>query len=337
MRAAIAASVQVQGTTSPNPPVGAVILNPTGEMVGVGATQPPGGPHAEVMALRAAGERAKGGIAVVTLEPCAHYGRTPPCTDALIKAGVRAVIYAVADPNPVASGGGTLLRAAGISVESGLLANVVARGPLRAWLHFARTSRPHVTWKYASCLDGRVAAADGTYRWISSEDSRAQVHDLRRRVDVIMAGIGTIRADDPQLTARTDDGALASRQPLRCVVGNGDIPTNARVLDNSADTLHIRTHDPDEVLTELAKRGLVDVLLEGGPRVAAAFARVQRIDRLLVYFAPKLLGAGPTALADIGVTTISDAQLWDIEEAAMSGTDVRISAVPLRSLSCSPG
>lgn len=328
MRTAIDASEQVRGTTSPNPPVGCVVLDADGEVVGVGATEPPGGPHAEVVALRAAGSRARGGCAVVTLEPCAHTGRTPPCAEALLNAGVVRVVYAVGDPTPAAQGGESVLRDAGIDVHSGLLAGEVARGPLRAWLHFARTGRPHVTWKYAATLDGRSAAADGTSKWISSEPSRAEVHRLRERMDAILAGTGTVLADDPQLTARTSDGALAARQPLRVVVGDAEIPATARVLDDAAETVQLPGGDIDAVLRELAQRAAVDVLLEGGPQLAGAFLQAGRIDRVLAYIAPMLLGSGATALGEAGVTSISQAWRWEIEETRMSGADVRISAVP---------
>ena len=329
MRRAITLSETARGSTSPNPPVGAVIVDALGEVVGEGATQPPGGPHAEVMALRQAGEHARGATAFVTLEPCAHHGRTPPCAVALIAAGVAAVNYAVADPNPVAAGGAHTLRAAGIDVQQGLLAGDVELGPLRAWLHFARTGRPHVTWKYASTLDGRVAAADGTSRWISSPESRAEVHALRGGIDAIMVGTGTVLADDPALTARAADGTLARHQPLRVVVGTGEIPAGARVLDGSAETVRVRSHDPDAVLALLAERGVVDLLLEGGPRLAGAFVGAGRVDRILAYLAPALLGSGPMALGDAGVSTITGVHRWSVERVTMSGGDVRVSAVPL--------
>jgi diaminohydroxyphosphoribosylaminopyrimidine deaminase/5-amino-6-(5-phosphoribosylamino)uracil reductase len=329
MRRAITLSETARGSTSPNPPVGAVIVDALGEVVGEGATQPPGGPHAEVMALRQAGEHARGATAFVTLEPCAHHGRTPPCAVALIAAGVAAVHYAVADPNPVAAGGAHTLRAAGIDVQQGLLAGDVELGPLRAWLHFARTGRPHVTWKYASTLDGRVAAADGTSRWISSPESRAEVHALRGGIDAIMVGTGTVLADDPALTARAADGTLARHQPLRVVVGTGEIPAGARVLDGSAETVRVRSHDPDAVLALLAERGVVDLLLEGGPRLAGAFVGAGRVDRILAYLAPALLGSGPMALGDAGVSTITGVHRWSVERVTMSGGDVRVSAVPL--------
>ncbi|WP_034270796.1 bifunctional diaminohydroxyphosphoribosylaminopyrimidine deaminase/5-amino-6-(5-phosphoribosylamino)uracil reductase RibD [Haloechinothrix halophila] len=328
MRDAIALSEAVRGTTSPNPPVGAVICDADGVRVGRGATQPPGGPHAEVMALREAGERARGGTAYVTLEPCAHHGRTPPCTDALIDSGVRAVHYAVADPTPLAHGGGEVLEQAGIATSNGLLEDDVRRGPLRAWLHYIRTGRPHVTWKYAATLDGRVAAADGTSRWISGEPARAEVHALRTKIDAIVAGTGTVMTDDPQLTARDAEGRPLERQPLRVVVGARELPPTARVLDDSAETVIIATRDPDKVLAALADRGVVDVLLEGGPTLAGAFAAAGRIDRLLGYLAPALAGAGPAALGDAGVSTITDMHRWVVEEVTMTGDDVRVSAVP---------
>ncbi|XVV07996.1 bifunctional diaminohydroxyphosphoribosylaminopyrimidine deaminase/5-amino-6-(5-phosphoribosylamino)uracil reductase RibD [Actinosynnema sp. CA-248983] len=321
MALAVGASARVHGATSPNPPVGAVVLDAAGVLVGVGATQPPGGPHAEVVALAEAGERARGGTAVVTLEPCAHHGRTPPCADALVKAGVAKVVYANADPTPKAAGGADVLRAAGVTVEH-LPTHVE---PLRAWLHYARTGRPHVTWKYAATLDGRTAAKDGTSQWISSAESRAEVHALRTTIDAIVVGTGTVRADDPRLTAR---GTGVTRQPLRVVVGTSDLPPHARVLDDEAETLHVRTHDPDVVLAELAERNVVDVLLEGGPTLAGAFARAGRIDRVLAYVAPKLLGDGPAALRDAGVSTVTDAVGLVVEQVSMCGPDVRISAVP---------
>jgi diaminohydroxyphosphoribosylaminopyrimidine deaminase/5-amino-6-(5-phosphoribosylamino)uracil reductase len=330
MELAIAVSERARGTTSPNPPVGAVVLDSAGTIVGVGATSPPGGPHAEITALAEAGERARGGTAVVTLEPCAHHGRTPPCVNALLAAGVATVHFAVADPNPRAAGGAALLGAAGVGVRPGLLADHVSSGPLRAWLHYATTGRPHVTWKYAMTMDGRVAAADGTSRWISAVPSRAEVHLLRRQVDAIMVGRGTVLADDPRLTARADDGTDLDRQPLRVVVGTGDLPAGAHILDASARTLHVRTREPEEVLSTLAECGVVDVLLEGGPRLAGAFLAAGLVDRVLAYVAPKFLGAGALALADSGVSTITAAHQFTVEQATMSGTDVRVSAVPIR-------
>ena len=326
MHRALAASVAVHGTTSPNPPVGAVILDAAGRVVGVGATAPAGGPHAEVSALREAGLRARGGTAVVTLEPCAHHGRTPPCTEALAAAGVATVVFAVRDPHPRAGGGAAVLRAAGVSVVEGVLADGAARGPLRAWLHAVRTGRPHVTWKFAATLDGRSAAADGTSRWITGAGARAEVHELRAAVDAIVVGTGTVLADDPTLTARRPDGSLRDHSPLRVVVGYRDVPRGFAL--DAPDVLHLRTHDPDAVLSALHVRGVVDVLLEGGPRLAGAFVAAHRVDRVLAYLAPALLGAGPAALADAGVGTIADIARLQVDEVRRVGPDVLVDARP---------
>ncbi len=313
----------VRGTTSPNPPVGCVVLDAAGELAGVGATAPPGGPHAEVVALRAAGQRTRGGTAVVTLEPCNHHGRTPPCTQALLAAGVRAIRYAVTDPHPQAGGGAQYLAAHGVDVVQSP-DTCIARGALRAWLHRQRTGRPHLTYKFAATLDGRTAAADGSSQWITGEQARAQVHAERGKLDAIVVGTGTVLADDPSLTARLPDGSLASRQPLRVVVGAREIPASAKVLHASAETLLVRSRDPQAVLNAVGE--CTDILLEGGPTLAGAFARAGLIDRVVAYLAPTLLGAGPAALGDAGVVSISDALRFDLEDVQCVGTDVRISA-----------
>lgn len=326
MRLAIGQGEQVKGTTYPNPPVGAVILDGNGDIAGVGGTQPAGGPHAEVIALRRAGERARGGTAVVTLEPCNHHGRTPPCVDALIAAGVAAVVYAVKDPNPVAAQGANRLSTAGIEVTDGVLADEVAGGALREWLHKQRTGKPHVTWKYATSVDGRSAAADGSSQWITSEAARSDVHRRRAVADAIVVGTGTVFVDDPALTARLADGSLAARQPLRVVVGEREISSDAKVLNDDSRTMVIRTHDPNEVIAAMADR--VDVLLEGGPTLAGAFLRAGVIDRIVAYVAPILLGGPITAVDDVGVLSIAHAQRWRFDGFDRVGPDVRLSLVP---------
>jgi diaminohydroxyphosphoribosylaminopyrimidine deaminase/5-amino-6-(5-phosphoribosylamino)uracil reductase len=326
MQIAIGAAESARGFTSPNPAVGAVVLDAAGRIAGVGMTQPPGGPHAEVVALREAGDAARGGTAVVTLEPCNHHGRTGPCSQALLDAGVVAVHYAVGDPNPEAAGGAETLVSAGVEVTSGLRAQDVERGPLRAWLHRQRTGRPHVTWKYAATLDGRSAAADGTSQWITGPEARERVHADRAKLDAIVVGTGTVLADDPRLTARMPDGSLAAHQPVRVVVGLGDIPADARVLDDSAPTLLLRTHDVDEVLAALAE--YTDLLLEGGPRLAGAFLAAGRVDRIQAYLAPLILGAGTSAVAEAGVHTIDGALRFRHESVETIGSDLLLSLVP---------
>lgn len=326
MRLAIDQSNQVKGTTYPNPPVGAVILDAGGEVVGVGATEPAGGDHAEILALRRAGDLAAGGTVVVTLEPCNHYGKTPPCANALLDAKVGTVVYAVADPNPEAAGGAARLEEAGVTVRSGVLADEVTGGPLREWLHKQRTGLPHLTWKYASSVDGRSAAADGSSQWISSEASRLDLHRRRAAADAIVVGTGTVLADDPALTARLPDGSLANRQPLRVVVGMREIPSEAKVLNDDSRTMLIRTHDPMEVLKAVADR--TDVLLEGGPTLAGAFLRAGVVNRIVAYVAPTLLGGPVTAVDDVGVTTIARALRWHFDGIDRVGPDVVLSLVP---------
>jgi diaminohydroxyphosphoribosylaminopyrimidine deaminase/5-amino-6-(5-phosphoribosylamino)uracil reductase len=327
MRRAVALSRAVLGTTSPNPPVGAVVLDADGAVVGEGATHPSGGPHAEVVALAQAGDRAH--TAVVTLEPCDHTGRTGPCSQALLAAGVRTVVVACSEPTAQAGGGVQTLRAAGVEVRTGILEDEVAAGPLAAWLHRQRSGRPFVTWKYAATLDGRSAAADGTSRWITGEPARADVHRLRAESDAIVVGIGTVLADDPQLTTRPDPG----HQPLRVVVDSrGRTPQDAKVRDGSAETLVVTSPygpvDLPALLADLARREVVSVLLEGGPTLAGAFLRAGLVDRVVGYVAPALLGAGPAALLDAGVGTIDDAVRLHLTDVTRLGDDVRLTLVP---------
>jgi diaminohydroxyphosphoribosylaminopyrimidine deaminase/5-amino-6-(5-phosphoribosylamino)uracil reductase len=326
MRLAVEHAELVKGTTYPNPPVGAVILDREGRIVGVGGTGPAGSGHAEVVALRRAGTLAAGGTAVMTLEPCNHHGRTPPCVNALLGAGVATVVYAVADPNPIAAGGAARLAAAGVQVIAGVQADLVAAGPLREWLHKQRTGLPHVTWKYAASIDGRSAAADGSSQWITSEAARADVHRRRAAVDAIVVGTGTVLRDNPALTARRADGTLADRQPLRVVVGKREIPAEAKVLNDDSHTMMIRTHDPADVLKALSDR--TDVLLEGGPTLAGAFLRAGAVDRILAYIAPILLGGPVTAVDDVAVPSIARALRWRFDGMERFGPDVLLSLVP---------
>ncbi|HSV68329.1 MAG TPA: bifunctional diaminohydroxyphosphoribosylaminopyrimidine deaminase/5-amino-6-(5-phosphoribosylamino)uracil reductase RibD [Mycobacteriales bacterium] len=318
------------GRTSPNPPVGCVVLDPAGQPVGEGHTRPPGDAHAEVVALRQAGRRARGGTAVVTLEPCDHTGRTGPCTRALVAAGIARVVYAVPDPNPLAGGGADTLRAAGVEVLAGPLRPEAERGALEAWLASVRLGRPFVTWKYAATLDGRVAAADRSSRWVTSPQARADVHRLRAEVDAVVAGSGTVLADDPALTVRDPDGRLADRQPLRVVLDRrGRVPRTARVFDDAAPTLLLDAPEPAAALAELGGRGVVSVLVEGGPTLAGGFVAAGCVDRVVCYLAPALLGTGPPALGAAGVTTIAGALRLRLDDVTPLGPDLRLTARPL--------
>jgi diaminohydroxyphosphoribosylaminopyrimidine deaminase/5-amino-6-(5-phosphoribosylamino)uracil reductase len=326
MALAVRQAQMVKGRTYPNPPVGAVILGADGDVAGVGATEPAGGAHAEVVALRAAGDRAAGGTAVVSLEPCNHHGRTPPCVDALLDAGVAAVVYAVADPNPIAAGGARRLHEAGVAVTGGMSAEEVAAGPLREWLHKQRTGLPYVTWKFATSIDGRSAAADGSSQWITSAAARADVHRRRAAADAIIVGTGTVFTDDPTLTARLPDGSPAPQQPLRVVVGQREVPPESNVRNGDSPTVMLHTRDPHEVIHALADR--TDVLLEGGPTLAGAFLRAGVVHRILAYVAPILLGGPVTAVDDVGVASIAQALRWRYDGVEQIGPDLLLSMVP---------
>ncbi|MGV9779281.1 bifunctional diaminohydroxyphosphoribosylaminopyrimidine deaminase/5-amino-6-(5-phosphoribosylamino)uracil reductase RibD [Streptosporangium sp. NPDC003464] len=372
MRRAIELAARGRGTTSPNPVVGCVVLDAAGQVAGEGFHAYAGGPHAEVVALRAAGERARGGTAYVTLEPCDHTGRTGPCSLALLEAGVARVVVAVSDPNPAAAGGADRLRRHGVAVATGVLTGEAERGNAE-WLTSVRLGRPHVTWKYAATLDGRSAAADGTSQWITSPESRADVHRLRGEADAIVAGIGTVLADDPRLTVRrppassagedpappAGQGAPAARPLLRVVVdSDARTPPAARVLDGRAPTLVAVAADADAgalaartevvrlarrrpygldlagLLAELHRRQIVSVLLEGGPTLAGSFLKEGLIDRVVGYLAPALLGAGPAALGPAGVATIAETHRLEFEDVTPTGPDLRLTArpVPLKEL-----
>lgn len=309
-----------------NPRVGCVLVAPTGEVVAEGHHAGAGTAHAEAAALAAAGERARGTTAYVTLEPCHHVGRTGPCTRALLEAGVARVVYAVPEPTERATGGGAWLRERGLPVEHHPHARSYAL--VADWARAAVLGRPHVTWKIAATLDGRVAAADGTSRWITSEEARADAHALRAQVDAIVVGTGTALADDPALTARDASGHERADQPLRVVVGHRDLPPGAQLTRGPTPVLHLRTHDPREVLRALAEQDVRTVLLEGGPTLGGAFWAAGCVDELLVYLAPVLLGAGAAGVPDLGIGTIDDAARLRLVDLTRVGPDVRLRLVP---------
>jgi diaminohydroxyphosphoribosylaminopyrimidine deaminase/5-amino-6-(5-phosphoribosylamino)uracil reductase len=330
------------GTTSPNPVVGCVILDAGGSVVGEGFHAYAGGPHAEIVALAAAGERARGGTAVVTLEPCNHTGRTGPCSEALVRAGVARVVMGVTDPNPVAAGGADTLRTAGIEVIRGVRA-AEATAVNVGWLTSTRRAaagdpHPYTIWKFAATLDGRAAAADGTSQWITSPDARADAHALRSTVDAIVVGVGTVLADDSHLTVRID-GRPVAHQPLRVVVDSaGRTPARAKVKDTAAPTWVATAAEvgatPDGRVdlrllgAALYERGCRRVLLEGGPTLAGAYLAAGLVDEVVAYLAPKLFGAGPAALAAAGVGSIAEAIELDLTDVTLVGPDLRVTAVP---------
>ncbi|KAE8762959.1 bifunctional diaminohydroxyphosphoribosylaminopyrimidine deaminase/5-amino-6-(5-phosphoribosylamino)uracil reductase RibD [Georgenia thermotolerans] len=322
--------------TGGNPRVGCVILDAAGRPLAEGWHRGAGTPHAEAAALAAVPaehrHRLAGAVAVVTLEPCRHTGRTPPCAAALHAAGVAEVVHAVADPHPAAAGGASWLADHGVTTvdaaRAGLDPALVTRAHelLHGWTTAVRRRRPWLLGKTATSLDGRVAAADGTSRWITGPDARAHAHAVRAQVDAIVVGTGTVRADDPALTARTPDGRPAPHQPLRVVVGHREVPDAARVRRGPGEWLHLRTHDLVAVLAELDRRGLRRVLLEGGPTLLSAALRAGLVDELHAYVAPVLLGAGPGAVGDLGITTIADAARWRTRRTDRLGADLLLVA-----------
>jgi diaminohydroxyphosphoribosylaminopyrimidine deaminase/5-amino-6-(5-phosphoribosylamino)uracil reductase len=281
---AIALAERGRGTTHPNPVVGAVVVAPSGEVVGEGWHERRGEPHAEVVALRAAGDRARGATLYVSLEPCTHHGTTPPCTDAVIDAGVRNVVVGARDPNPEAGGGAERLRAAGIGVE--IAESFEARRQNEAWRTWVAERRPFVMYKVGATLDGRVTVP-GT-RWVTSEESRRLVHELRASVDAVAVGMGTVRADTPRLDARD---VPVRRQPRRLAFGRGPLPEGSE--------LELRSGPLRGELAELAAEGVQSLLLEGGPTLATAFVAEGLVDKLLLFVAPTISGAGPRLLGDL--------------------------------------
>ncbi len=309
----------------PNPRVGCVLIDADGRVIAEGRHRGAGTPHAEVAALAAAGSAARGATAVVTLEPCDHTGRTGPCSQALLSAGVRRVVFAQADANPAAAGGADRLRASGVEVEGGLLAEE-ATALNRVWSFAVQHGRPFVTWKFAATLDGRSAAADGTSRWVSSHAARLDAHRMRALCDVILVGSGTVAVDDPQLTVRDEYDDVLPGQPLRAVMGLRAVPPGRRVLDDTADTVLLRTRDPQAALADLWARDRQHVFLEGGPTLAAAFLRAGLVDEIVAYVAPALLGAGQPAVGDLGIGTIADALRLELREVVAVGAGAEANA-----------
>lgn len=361
MARALQLAERAAGRTSPNPLVGAVVVR-DGEVVGEGYHAVAGGPHAEVVALRQAGERARGATLYVSLEPCCHFGRTPPCTRAVLAAGVSRVVAAMTDPNPRVSGRGLdELRAAGLRVEVGCLERQ-ARRLNEAFCHFLATGRPFLAYKVALSLDGKVATAAGQSRWITGSEARRYAHRLRDRHDAVMVGVGTVLADDPLLTTRLEGG----RDALRVVVdGRGRLPLSARLLRlrpeapepefrSSAPTLVATTAampeelqralrerpgvevlvlpgedgrvDPEALLRVLGQRGVLSVLLEGGPTLAASFLAAGLVDKVYFFLAPLLIGGegAPGALGGKGVAELAAAPRLREVEVERVGEDVLV-------------
>jgi diaminohydroxyphosphoribosylaminopyrimidine deaminase/5-amino-6-(5-phosphoribosylamino)uracil reductase len=342
MRRALALAATDGVPLGPNPRVGCVLLDADGRTLAEGFHRGAGAPHAEVDALAQVGGSAPGATAVVTLEPCNHTGRTGPCAVALVEAGVRRVVVAQRDTNPVAIGGADTLSAAGVEVETGVLEDD-ARALNGVWTFAVEHGRPFVTWKFATTLDGRSAATDGTSRWVSSAAARADTHRLRALCDTMLVGTHTVAVDDPHLTVRDPEGVLLPRQPLRAVMGERDLDPGRRVFDDAAETVHLRTRDPEGALKDLFARDRQHVFLEGGPTLAAAFLAAGLVDEIVAYVAPMLLGAGTSAVGDLGITTITRALHLPVTDVTVLApldegdeVNVRISMTPSAETSFEP-
>lgn len=355
MQMALGLARKGRGLCSPNPMVGAVVVSRSGRLAGSGWHKGPGRPHAEVLALGEAGAGARGATVYVNLEPCPHFGRTPPCVDALLRAQVGRVVCSMEDPDPRVAGRGiAALRAKGVEVVVGLLSDRASELN-RAYVTHRSMSRPYVTFKVAASLDGKTSAADGSSQWITSAAARLDVHRARSFSDAVCVGVGTVLADDPALTPR---GVRRLKPVARVVVDSlARTPPDARVLKEGAPSLifvsrkapvrRLRALERagaevitvpadtvvpiDELLKRLAEKSIMDLLLEGGPKLAASFAGRALIDRYLIYLAPKLLGAPGTGQMIEGwaAGSIDDAQPLRIASVKRLGGDLRFEAFPL--------
>lgn len=360
LRQAMELAETARGRTSPNPLVGCVIVK-DGRIIGAGCHEQLGGPHAERNALAAAGEQARGATLYCTLEPCCHHGRTPPCTDAILAAGVKQVIFAVEDPDPqVAGGGARVLREHGVEVQSGLLLDEATK-QLAAYLHHRRTGRPYVTAKWAMTLDGKLATTSGDSQWVSGPAARTMVHRLRDQVDAVLVGSGTVLADNPSLTCRLaefGEPTRETRNPLRIIVDtHGRVPPTAKVFcDGAAPTWWVTGEDVDVVppgvehlrvplsrgridlaalLTELGRRGVVELLCEAGGTLTGALCEASLVHKVIAFVAPKLVGAGPTAWTGPGRGSMAEAVRLRFDEVTQVGNDVMLVAYVEDPASCS--
>ena len=307
------------GKTFPNPIVGAVVTSATGEFISEGFHQ--GADHAEVIAIKGAKEIPAGSTLYVSLEPCNHYGKTPPCVDAIIESGIKKVVYAISDPNPVAAGGSERLRSAGIEVVSGI-GDIQASHENRAWLTKIKKGRPRITWKIASTMDGKVTAADGSSKWITGELARTDVSKIRSQADAIVTSTATVKADNPLLTSKG-----AGKNPVRIVMGGSEIAASSQILNSDAETVVIKSRDLEEVITLAKARGFNQLLIESGPTFGTALLMAGLIDEVVLYQAPTFFGSGTPSISDLGIATISQRLDFEIADVEVIGADLKITLI----------
>jgi diaminohydroxyphosphoribosylaminopyrimidine deaminase/5-amino-6-(5-phosphoribosylamino)uracil reductase len=306
------------GRTRPNPIVGAVVADPSGRIVAedfhVGAE------HAEVLALRATTGSLKECTLYVSLEPCNHYGKTPPCTKAIIESGIKKVVYAIDDPNPVAGGGANALREAGIEVVANIGSPEAAWGN-RAWLHKISTGRPYFVWKIASTIDGFTAALDGTSQWITGVEARRDGHLLRAQSDAVLIGTGTALADNPSLTPHLiqDD-----RRPMRYIMGLRTLPSESHLFSDGGRTRIITSRNFEDLLADLKIENITQVLVEAGATLGTALMKEGLVDEMVFYQAPTILGSGTRAIGDLGITTLLGGLKWQFSSMERVGPDIKV-------------
>jgi diaminohydroxyphosphoribosylaminopyrimidine deaminase/5-amino-6-(5-phosphoribosylamino)uracil reductase len=308
------------GLTGSNPIVGAVVVDTAGKVVGEGFHK--SGPHAEVVALEQAAQLARGATLLVTLEPCNHHGKTGPCTEAIIKAGITKVVYAVSDPSNLAGGGAKALAAAGLEVEFNSEVTEIAHSN-RAWLHKIKNNRPYFIWKIATTLDGRTAATDGSSKWITGPESRAEVSQLRSESSAILIGTATALADNPNLIPR-DLKRSEQKNPVRIVMGLREIPSEFNLHNEAAETVFLRSHDFSELLKLCAERDFNQVFVESGSELGTALLKAGLIDELIIFQAASLLGSGLSFIGDLGATSIKEKMDFLIRDVAQFGNDLKI-------------
>ena len=305
------------GRTAPNPNVSAAIYNAAGDLIADGAHNSSSPDHAEVIAIKKAGTAARGATIVVSLEPCSHTGKTGPCVDAIIEAGISKVIYAVKDPNPIAAGGADRLKVAGVEVE--YVGDKALTDIQGAWLHRVTTGRPYFIWKVATSLDGRIAANDGTSQWISSPESRGDVQVLRSQSDAILIGTGTALADNPTLRPRIE----GATHPIRIVMGSRDVPADFNLNDGLGQTVFLKSHSVDELMRALDYLPVNQVLVEAGPTLGSSLFAAEVIDEVVIYQAPIALGSGKNWLESIGVETLAGAKKLRLISNEVIGNDLK--------------
>lgn len=310
-------SLKGLGVSTPNPNVSAAIYAADGTLIADGFhNRKVSVDHAEVVALKKAGSEARGATMVVSLEPCAHTGTTPPCVQAIIDAGISKIIYAVKDPNPIAAGGAQKLADAGIDVEYREAAEL--EFVQRAWLHKERTGRPLMIWKVATTLDSKVAASDGTSQWITGPESREDVQELRAQSDAILIGTNTALVDNPHLIPRGYEA-----RPVRVICGEQEVPATHKVFDNEARTISVKSKSIPELIKVLSDEGFNQVLVEAGPTLGSALMASGKIDELIIYQAPKMLGAGKEFVSHLGISTLDDHLELKLISVQSFGSDIK--------------